>query len=64
MQELLDKVDNRTAVLNNRAAGAPEQVAALLATADALLEATTAAPLPLPPTLSARLPRAAFDCCG
>lgn len=53
-QELLEKVDNRTALFNNRGA-APEQLAALLATADALLECTAGAPLPLAASLQAAM---------
>ena len=48
LQDVLEKVDGRTAVINNRDAGSREQVAALLATADALVEANQGAVLPLP----------------
>ena len=41
-------MDGRTAVINNRDAGSREQVSALLATADALVEANQGAVLPLP----------------
>jgi len=40
------------AVINNRDAGSREQVAALLATADALVEANQGAVLPLPRQLA------------
>ena len=49
---MLEKVDGRVAVLNNRDAGSREQVAALLATADALVEANQGAVLPLPRQLA------------
>ena len=46
-QDVLEKVDGRTAVINNRDASSREQVAALLATADALVEANQGVALPL-----------------
>ena len=45
-------MDGRVAVINNRDAGSREQVAALLATADALVEANQGAVLPLPRQLA------------
>ncbi len=51
-QDVLEKVDGRVAVINNRDAGSREQVAALLATADALVEANQGAVLPLPRQLA------------
>lgn len=48
-------MDNRTALFNNRRWGAHQQVAALLATANGLLEETAHSPLHLSEPLASRL---------